>query len=314
MKQQPLIGFLLSSVAVLMWGTIPIILQPVLTKMNVETVVWYRFTIAAIGVLFILSYTKKLPHISTFNRRHMGLFGLAIIGLSANFVLYNLTLKYIPASTSQILSPLSSFFMLICGVFIFKETIQRHQKWGIAIFLIGLPLFFNKNLSEFTYVNEHSIGIFFNVSSSLVWVAYSVSQKFLLKDFSSQQILFIIYAGCAMIFTPIADISQITQLSTPMIFCLLYACIATVAAFGCYAEALNHWEVSKVSMVLPTIPLVTIAFSYLLAFMSPNYFAMPNLNMMSFYGAGIVVLGAFVAIAGNKLNVLRRRKDVRLNI
>lgn len=309
MKQQFLIGFLLSFIAVLMWGTIPIILQPVLTKMEVETVVWYRFSIAAIMIFSMLSYTKKLPNITRLSRKHIGLFGLAIIGLSANFVLYNLTLKYIPASTSQILSPLSSFFMLICGVFIFKEAIQHHQKCGIAIFLIGLPLFFNKNLSEFTYVNNHSIGIFFNISSSLVWVTYSVSQKFLLKDFSSQQILFIIYTGCAIIFTPIADITQITQLSTSMIFCLLYACIATVAAFGCYAEALNYWEVSRVSMVLPIIPLVTIVFSYLLATISPNYFVMPNLNILSFYGAGLVVLGAFVAIAGNKLRVIRKRKS-----
>ena len=38
-KQQPLAGFLFALLAVLMWGTLPIALQPILKEMNAQTIV-----------------------------------------------------------------------------------------------------------------------------------------------------------------------------------------------------------------------------------------------------------------------------------
>ena len=58
-KQQPLAGFLFSLMAVIMWGTLPIALQPVLKEMNAQTIVWFRFVVAMFGVFFMLSFAKN---------------------------------------------------------------------------------------------------------------------------------------------------------------------------------------------------------------------------------------------------------------
>ncbi|WP_333781480.1 hypothetical protein [Gallibacterium sp. AGMB14963] len=59
MKQQPIIGFILVLIAILMWGTLPIILQPVLPYIDNQTVVWCRFFVAAVGAYLILYYGEK---------------------------------------------------------------------------------------------------------------------------------------------------------------------------------------------------------------------------------------------------------------
>ena len=42
MKKQPLVGFLFTLTAILMWGTLPIALQPVLKELNSQTIVLLR--------------------------------------------------------------------------------------------------------------------------------------------------------------------------------------------------------------------------------------------------------------------------------
>lgn len=298
MKQQPVIGFILVLIAVLMWGTLPIILQPVLPYIDNQTVVWCRFFVAAIGAYLILFMGKKRAFLAQLKRQHIILILLGIIGLSANFLLYNLTLKYIPATVSQVLSPLSSFFMLICGIFIFKEKLLIHQKIGLTILLIGLALFFNDRFADFSHVNSFSLGIFFCVSSSIVWVVYAVAQKFLLRNFTSQQILFAMYLGCTLVFLPVAKPAQLLHLSPITLLFLFYACIGTILAYGCYAEALNRWDISKISMIMPLIPIVTILFSFIFAWLLPHNFSYPNLNLLSYIGAGVVVFGSFFSSAG----------------
>ncbi len=115
MKQQPLLGFLFAFTAACMWGSLPIALQQLLNIMDAQTVVWFRFAVAAIGLFFILKLTKRLPHWTVLRLRHWLLILLGIVGLSANFFLYNVALQYIPPTTSQVFSPLSSFGMLLVG-------------------------------------------------------------------------------------------------------------------------------------------------------------------------------------------------------
>ena len=59
--QRPLLGFSLALLTAMMWGSVPIAAQKVLSVVNAQTLVWARFIVAAIGLLLILGFTKKLP-------------------------------------------------------------------------------------------------------------------------------------------------------------------------------------------------------------------------------------------------------------
>ncbi|GJJ79553.1 putative transporter [Pasteurella canis] len=299
-QQQPLMGFLFALITVMAWGSLPIALQRVVAVMTPETIVWYRFLVAALGLFIILGLTNKLPKISQFLPRYRLLAIIGVIGLAGNFVLFNTSLKYIEPSMAQIFAQLSSFTMMIFGVFFFKEKLRLNQKIGLILLVIGLILFFNDRFGLFFSVNAYSTGIFLAASAALIWSIYGIAQKLMLREFNSQQILFVIYLGCMFVFTPFAKVNQISALDGWTLFCFIYCCLNTLVGYGAYAEALNRWDVSKVSVVITLMPLFTILFSYLLYFFYPQSFTKPDLNSISYIGAFVVVLGAITSAIGHK--------------
>ena len=191
--------------------------------------------------------------------------------------------------------------MLICGIFVFKEKLGLHQKIGLGLLLAGLVLFFNDKFEVFKGESGYLTGVLLSLTASLVWVAYGMAQKLMLRRFSSQQILLMMYFGCLLVFTPVAEFSQVRELSPLAFGCLAYCCLNTLFGYGAYAEALNRWEVSKVSVVITLVPLFTIFFAHLAHYARPDNFAAPELNMISYIGAFVVVCGAILSAIGHKL-------------
>ncbi|HDR1501767.1 DMT family transporter [Pasteurella multocida] len=303
MKQQPLLGFLFAFTAACMWGSLPIALQQLLNIMDAQTVVWFRFAVAAIGLFFILKLTKRLPNWTVLRLRHWLLILLGIVGLSANFFLYNVALQYIPPTTSQVFSPLSSFGMLLVGVLLFKETFAVYQKVGLGLLILGLILFFNQRVEDFLQFGTYVKGIIICISASLAWVAYGSAQKLMLHRLTAQQVLLPIYIGCTILFLPTATISQVTHLNAMQIGCLIYCCLNTLIAYGAYAEALNHWDVTKVSAIVTQIPILTLIFSEVLLFIAPDYVMTEELNWISYIGVCFVVSGALFSATGHRILV-----------
>lgn len=301
MKQQPMLGFFLATIAAGMWGVLPIALQQVLQVMDSETAVWYRFAVSAVGLFLVLAMQRKLPVFSGSKLFILIFVVMGLIGLLGNFWLYNVALTYIPATTTQIISPLAFFAMLAAGVFVFKEKIYRYQKIGLVLVILGLIFFFNERLSDFLHINQYVKGVVIALAATLIWVAYGIAQKKLLIYFSSSQILLLIYWGCALLSAPFATVSQIQALNGWQLACLIFCCLNTLIAYGCYGEALNRWEVSKVSAIMTQIPIFTLVFSHLSVWIAPHFFPAVELNGLSYFGALVVVLGSLLSAIGQNI-------------
>ena len=83
------------------------------------------------------------------------------------------------------------------------------------------------------------------VVAAFLWAIYALAQKQLLLKFSSQQIMFIVYAFGSLVFLPGVDFDAIFQLSGFQLGLLLFCCLNTLLAYGSFAEALEHWEASR---------------------------------------------------------------------
>lgn len=308
-QQQPILGFFLALLCAMAWGSLPIALQKVLTQMTAQTVIGYRFLVAGLALLLLLYVTKNLPKLTAFTQGSLILIGLGVLGLAGNFLFFSLSLHYIEPAAAQIFIHLSSFGMLICGIFLFKEQFAVHQKIGLVLLIIGLALFFNDRFSLFSGMNGYSLGIILSMTGAFIWVIYGIAQKLLLRQFTSQQILLMIYLGCALVFMPFADYAQVQSLSPFVWGCFIYCCLNTLIGYGAYGEALNRWDVSKVSVVITLVPLFTILFSYLSHAILPEHFANPELNMISYIGAFVVVLSAMLSAVGHKF--LKRKSLVK---
>lgn len=301
-------GFIFTLIAVTMWASFPIAVQQVLTAMDPQTIAWYRFAVATFVVFILLVKNKKLPTLRHLDRQSSLFLFIAILGLGLNFFFYHLALRYIPPVTSQILSPLSSFMMLLAGVVLFKERLSKYQKIGLTCLVIGLAIFFNDRWHNFLKFDLYFQGILLAILASALWVTYAISQKLLQHKLEAQQTLLIIYLGCTLFFTPVAEISQIKSLNTSQLSYLFFCCINTLLAYGCYAEALNRWEVSKVSALITQIPVFTILFANALFYLFPEHFSDQQVNLLSYLGATIVIFGSLTSAVGHKIVSKMRKK------
>ena len=100
----------------------------------------------------------------------------------------------------------------------------------------------------------------------------------------------IIYWIGSFIFLPFSDISEIFNLNKFELFLLAFCGINTLITYSCFSEAFVHVEVSRVSAVVATTPLMTIATVQLAAPIF-NLHAEP-LTLLSLCGAALVVAGS----------------------
>lgn len=290
-----LTGFILALTTAVLWGMLPIALKVVLTELSANTITWVRFLVAAIFVVLVLWKQQNLPKLGKLKGKARTLMLIAVAGLLSNYILYLMGLNLLTAETAQVVIQLAPFLMMLGGIFIFRERLLLWQKIGAATLVAGLLLFFNDRLLLLvTQLGQDSFGILLVIIAAFTWAAYALAQKQLLMHFNSQQIMAFIYVAGALCFLPVIDITPVFELSLLHWALLLFCCLNTIVAYGAFAEALEHWEASKVSAVLAITPLLTILFANLAAWLWPGAPEPEALNLLAVLGAVLVVFGSAV--------------------
>src|SRR5262249_26341859 len=159
--------------------------------------------------------------------------------------LFLFALTHAGPTVAQTMGQLSSLFLLIGGVMIFKEHFSRGQWLGFALLLAGFVLFFNRRLPQlFDLSHGLVLGVRIAVIANLAWSAYGLTQKRLLAELGATQILLLLYIGAVILLLPAASLPMIRTLSILQVGMLGFACLNTVVAYGAFAESLRHWDVS----------------------------------------------------------------------
>jgi len=286
-------GFVYALVASLLWGILPIALKEIITVMDAYTIVWYRFTFAALVLFFVLKYRRELPVVASLDHKILLALFIASVGLCANYVLFSMSLNHLNAETTEAVIQLTTLFLLLGGILIFREPFLPLQRIGTLLIVIGLGGFFNDRFSEL-FVAELDIGfgVMLVIIAALTWVVYALLQKQLLRYCSSNQILLIVYIVCALLLIPLAVPAQVSSLSVSQFWLLVFCCLNTVVAYGCFGQALVHWHASKVSAVLALAPVFTILGIKMVVILNPTYRFTDNLNFLSIAAALVLVLGS----------------------
>jgi drug/metabolite transporter (DMT)-like permease len=91
---------------------------------------------------------------------------------------------------------------------------------------------------------------------------------------------------------PPAQLAQVLELNGLQLGMLVFCCANTVIAYGCFAEALEHWEVSRVSAVVTLAPIVTVLGMQGAAWLWPAGVPAESLSGWNLLGASLVVAGS----------------------
>lgn len=287
------LGFTLSLCTAVLWGLLPIALKVVLAGMDAYTITWWRFAVSMAGLGAFLAWRGEMPRFSGIGRGAILLLAVALLTLVANYVLYLVALDHTTPSVAQVVIQLAPLLLLVGGVFVFREPFALRQWIGFVVLAAGLLLFFNRRLPELTQPTRGlGLGVALMVAAAFAWSIYGLAQKQLLKHFTAQQVLWIIYVGATAIMLPAADPGEIRGLDRMQLGMLAFCCANTLAAYGAFGEALYHWDLSRVGAVLATAPLFTIGAMWLMERSGFALVAAEGLNALSIAGALAVVAGS----------------------
>ncbi|WP_423186412.1 DMT family transporter [Alishewanella sp. d11] len=309
-----LVGLMLALTTAILWGVLPIALKILLEVFTANTITAIRFLVAAVIVGIWLGMRGKLPKLALLKQLKIAwLMVVAIVGLLLNYIFYLSGLHLLTAETAQTLIQLAPFLMMLGGIIIFKERFLFWQRVGATLLVMGLLLFFNERL--FTLLSQagsETLGVLLVVVAAITWAAYALAQKQLLMHYNSKQIMYLIYFAGTFAFMPVSDFAPVADLTLLQWSLLLFCCLNTVVAYGAFAEALHHWEASKVSAVLAITPLLTILSANVVAWIWPQ-FSPQQLNLWSWMGALLVVAGsALTALAPQFVDYRNARKSRKL--
>jgi drug/metabolite transporter (DMT)-like permease len=286
-------GFFLSLIAAMLWGVLPIALKELLSGMDAITIVWYRFFVAGVVLLLWLTWQRKLPQFVNQTGQIKSFLLIAAIGLCINYFLFSYSLNFVNGETSEAVIQLTTLFLILGGVFVYKEPFFLVQKIGTLLIMLGLLLFFNDRLSGLLSLeNTETIGVIIVVFAAITWTVYALLQKQLLNSYSSVQILLLIYVFSIFVLLPFISPLTLFSLTEMQFYLLLFCCMNTIVAYGCFAEALNCWDASKVSAVLALAPLFTIGSLKLVVYLQPDYAFSDRLSILSMLGAFLLVVGS----------------------
>lgn len=293
------LGLALSLLTVFLWGILPIALTVTLQALDVYTVNWFRFLLA-FGLLAVyLAARQQLPELQKLRSNFLALLAIATVFLGLNYLFFLQGLAQTSPANAQVLIQLAPVLFGLGAIAIFKERYTLRQWAGMGVLSLGFALFFHEQLRTLiTAPSKYLVGSSLLVLAAATWAVYALAQKQLLQRLPSSNIMLIIYGGCALMFSPIAAPQTILTLSPLHLGMLLFCGLNTLVAYGAFAEALEHWEASRVSAVLALTPIVTLTSVWVVSSVIPTLIAPERLTALGIVGAVLVVSGSISIALG----------------
>lgn len=294
------LGLFLSLITVTLWGILAVVLKVILQVLDAYTITWFRFLIAFVLLWVYLATRRQLPDLRQLKPTALGLLAIATLGLAANYVFFLTGLEQTSASNAQILIQLSSVILGLSSLVIFKEHYTRKQWLGLSVMLSGMILFAQQRINHLVDIKENYwLGNTLLVLAAVTWAIYALAQKQLLQKLTSPSIMLCIYGGATLLFSPFASPVKILTISPWHLGLLGFCAVNTLIAYGAFAEALEHWQASRVSAVLALTPLVTLGTGALAVNIYPDLFKSELVSWLGLVGAALVVLGSLTISLGN---------------
>lgn len=286
-------GFALALLTAFSWGTLPLAMALLVRQLTPWTVTWWRLAGSALLLAGWLGWHGKLPALRQVLRQQGAWLVLATIGLVGNYVCYATSLRFTTPSVSQTVIQLAPMLLLLSGLLLFGERFSRGQWAGFALLLGGLLLFFNHRLPEIASLHGNlAIGVGAVMLSSVLWTGYGIAQKKLMASLAPAQILLVLFFAGAVVLLPLAEPGAALRLDPLGVGLLLFGVANTMVGYGCFAEALGVWDVTRVSAFTSMAPIVTLAGMTIVNRFAPGALPAEKLNVLSIAGAIAVVAGS----------------------
>ncbi len=301
-------GVLLALTTALLWGTIPIAGKFALLAVTPLVLSFVRFTAAA----FLMMGMLRVLHpeaLDVLRQPPWKLGVLAALGLTGNYLLYFLGLNLTTATAAQLIIQLSSVFLVIWGVTLFKESLTPTRLAGTLAAVLGVLLVSWNGLSlPELLASKYLLGNVLIMAAAASWSFYAVAQKKLNETYTSYQVLLLVLILSAL-FTAIPAAPQLpatvqgfaTATSWVPLAALVYLCFNTALAYGSFAESLKHVDASVTAVIVTFGPVVTMLLVIPMRVLAPEVFGGEVLTPFTLLGAALII-GGIVLVARERVD------------
>jgi len=298
-KPNKRVGLFLLTVAVLILGTLPLILKLLVQVVDPVTLTWFRFTGSA-TILAVLGRRGIFDDLkSNCSRRGVALALTTSAGLTGNYVFFMMGLQYLSPSTVHIVLQVAPFLVLAGGIVFFREPLTLKLSWGVLLLAIGSALFFNQRYEEIQLGTDFVIGVGIALISAFGWATFFLTQKALHPTMRSSTILFCCCSAGGIALLPFASYASLALLDDRLLIFLLCSTVATVIGYTSISTATRTIAATTMGLALATIPLVTM-FAMMVLANSIEGLTQENLNATAILGAMLVVVGLMIGTSGRK--------------
>src|SRR6187549_3394765 len=263
------LGLSMALLTALSWATLPVALKITLEQLDPYTLTWFRFLVAALLMLAWLGARGGFGGFAGLGGQRWAMLLVAALGLIGNYVFYLLGVQHTTPGNAQLLIQLAPLLMALGGIFVFRESYKPAQWAGLGVIVLGLALFFREQLVHAASGPAYAAGSALVVVAAIVWALYALLQKQLLTRLDSPSIQAFIYVLAAVALLPLAQPRELLALDARHAWLLAFCSINTLVAYGAFAEALAHWQASRVSAILAVTPLLSLATIAILHALSP---------------------------------------------
>ena len=257
-------GYIAIMLAVIPWGLSFLNTKIALQALEPMTLCFARFFIALVLVGIVAIITKKDLRIKKEDIKFFILAGG--VGITIYFYFENNGVKYIePAAASMILAALPIATIFAESVFDQKKLNKKLIISGI-ISLIGVMIIISSDLSRAGLMAGDGLKGYLMMFAAIgAWIVYSLSTKILFDKYSQFSIVFYQFlfgTVLAIPFVLLENNSFELVTSTTVLNVVLLGVFSSGVGFFAYNYAMKHLGVSKSSLFINFIPVVTIIASY----------------------------------------------------
>ena len=287
-------GILFSVVTALLWGVLPIILKISLQGFTIGTIAWFRFSLAFLLLGIFLQFKGNRPLSILRKPPWMGVFGG--LCLTANYYWVTLGVEISGPSNMAVLIQTASVFLVLTGVFVFRERLTTRQVFGMFVVVAGLSLFFFDQQSRVVMSSEYYFADFLIIMSAIVWVGYMISQKFLSREYGAQSINFLVYTVATLMLVGTVEWLEFASAGFNAWWALIFCGVNTLIAYGALAEAVKYIPLALISVIISLNPLITLIGMEILPAIGFANLQPDPIGMVGYFGGAIAVTGVVLVV------------------
>ena len=287
-------GVIYAFITSFLWGLLPVLLEFALKVFSAGTIVWFRFIFAFFFLFLILSFQDNKPNKILFQPPLLGI--LAGVSLAANYLYFILGIQSNGPTNAAILMQLAPVLVVLTGIIVFKERLQKSQTTGLFVATIGFLFFYWEKTQHSLDFDSYAARNNYLYFAAVVWALFAFLLKKLSSQYPAQTLNLLIFGVASLALTSGVHWESFTHARFEDWILLVILGLNTLIAYGSLSEAIRLIPLSLTTVITTINPLFTLITTFMINTFQPQWLRQDSIGVVGYLGGLIIILGVALIV------------------